>query len=267
MSADTTQTFVDRFPEEAAITRKAFLVAFVMLGIGAFMGIVQALHRTNVIRIIDSADYYTVLTAHGVFLAIVFTIFFLVGLYQWAITRSLDRGPVNITVTKAWLALMSIGSVMTGATILLGFIDEVPISADVLFTFYAPLQAHPAFYAGLVIFIIGTWLAGADWFRTWLAWKKDNPDERIPLQTFMVLTTMIMWYVATIGATRSFTSGSCQRTCSGTPCYRRSPADSCSATRWPASSSSSLSSSRRPSGFTTSTSTPASRRASSSSRW
>ena len=199
MSTDTTQTFVDRFPEEAAITRKAFLVAFAMLGIGAFMGIVQALHRTNVIRIIDSADYYTLLTAHGVFLAIVFTIFFLVGLYQWAITRSLDRGPVNITVTKAWLGLMTIGSVMTGATILLGFIDEVPISADVLFTFYAPLQAHPAFYAGLVIFIIGTWLAGADWFRTWLAWKKDNPDERIPLQTFMVLTTMIMWYVATIG--------------------------------------------------------------------
>ena len=200
MSTDTdTRTFADRFPEEAAITRQAFLVAFVMLGIGAFLGILQALHRTNVIRLIDSADYYTVLTAHGVFLAIVFTIFFLVGLYQWAITRSLGRGPVNITVTKAWLALMSIGSVMTGAAILLGFIDEVPVSADVLFTFYAPLQAHPAFYAGLVIFIIGTWLAGADWFRTWLAWKKDNPDERIPLQTFMVLTTMIMWYVATIG--------------------------------------------------------------------
>jgi hypothetical protein len=35
MSTDTeSTTFADRFPEEAAITRQAFLVAFVMLGIG-----------------------------------------------------------------------------------------------------------------------------------------------------------------------------------------------------------------------------------------
>ncbi len=200
MSTQTDQpSFVDRYPEEAAVVRRSLLVAFVMLGIGALMGLVQALHRTNVLRIIDSADYYTVLTAHGVFLAIVFTIFFLVGLYQWAVTRSLDRSPVDIRFTHAWATMMTVGSLMAGAAILLGFIDEVPVSADVLFTFYAPLQAHPIFYAGLAIFIVGTWMAGADWFRTWLAWRKDNPDERIPLQTFMVLTTMIMWYVATLG--------------------------------------------------------------------
>ena len=49
------------------------------------------------------------------------------------------------------------------------------------------------------MFIIGTWLAGADWFRSWFAWRTENPDERIPLQTFMVLTTMLMWYIATTG--------------------------------------------------------------------
>jgi cytochrome c oxidase subunit 1 len=174
-------------------------VAFVALGLGALFGIIQALHRTNVLRFIPSTDYYTVLTAHGVLLVIVFTIFFLVGLYQWAITRSLDRSPENITFTKAWLGLMSLGSLLAGATILLGFIDEIGISADVLFTFYAPLQAHPLFYAGLAVFLVGTWLAGVDWFRTWLAWRRENPDERIPLQTFMVLTSMIMWYIATIG--------------------------------------------------------------------
>ncbi len=200
MSTKTNKsTFADKFPEEAAIVRQAFLVAFVALGIGALFGIVQALHRTNVLRVFSSADYYTVLTAHGVLLAIVFTIFFLVGLYQWAVTRSLDRPAENIMVTKAWLALMSIGSSMTGAAILLGFFPDIDVSADVLFTFYAPLQAHPMFYAGLAVFLIGTWLAGADWFRSWLAWRTENPGERIPLQTFMVLTTMIMWYIATIG--------------------------------------------------------------------
>jgi cytochrome c oxidase subunit 1 len=200
MSTQTgTPTFADRYPEEASVVRQAFLVAFVALGLGALFGLVQALHRTNVLRVIDSADYYTVLTAHGVLLAIVFTIFFLVGLYQWAMTRSLDRSVENIRFTRTWLGLMSLGSVMTGVTILLGFVDWMGISADVLFTFYAPLQAHPLFYTGLVVFIIGTWLAGVDWFRSLLAWREDNPDERIPLQAFMVLTTMVMWYIATIG--------------------------------------------------------------------
>jgi cytochrome c oxidase subunit 1 len=200
MSAKTDiSTFADQYPQEASLVRRAFLVAFVALGLGALFGIIQALHRTNVLRFLPSADYYTVLTAHGVLLVIVFTIFFLVGLYQWAITRSLERSPENITFSKAWLGLMSLGSLLTGVTILLGFVQEIDISADVLFTFYAPLQAHPLFYAGLAVFLVGTWLAGVDWFRTWLAWRKENPDERIPLQAFMVLTTMIMWYIATIG--------------------------------------------------------------------
>jgi cytochrome c oxidase subunit 1 len=194
-----TATFVDRYPEEASIVRQAFLVAFVAFGLGALFGLIQALHRTNILRFIPSTDYYTVLTAHGVLMVIVFTIFFLVGLFQWAITRSLDRPAEDIRITKAWLALMSTGSAVTGVTILLGFVNEIGISADVLFTFYAPLQAHPLFYAGLVVFIVGTWVAGADWFRSWLAWSSEHPDERIPLQAFMVLTTMLMWYIATIG--------------------------------------------------------------------
>ena len=194
-----TATFVDRYPEEASIVRQAFFVAFVAFGLGALFGLIQALHRTDILRFIPSTDYYTVLTAHGVLLVIVFTIFFLVGLFQWAITRSFDRPAEDIRITKAWLALMSVGSAVTGVTILLGFVDEVGISADVLFTFYAPLQAHPLFYAGLAVFLVGTWIAGADWFRSWLAWNAEHPDERIPLQAFMVLTTMLMWYIATIG--------------------------------------------------------------------
>jgi cytochrome c oxidase subunit 1 len=134
-----------------------------------------------------------------VLLVIVFTIFFLVGLFLWALTRSFDRGVVDIRFTKAWLALMSLGGTMASVTILLGLVGEIPVSADVLFTFYAPLQAHPVFYAGLAVFLIGTWLAGIDYFRTYLAWRTETDGERIPLQAFMVLTTMLMWYIATIG--------------------------------------------------------------------
>ncbi len=165
----------------------------------------QALHRTDILRLVESPTYYTILTGHGVFLVITFTIFFLVGLYQWAVTDSLGRGPVDMRLTWAWYGLMSSGTLLAAIAILAGFLDDPPtvlgseLSADVLFTFYAPLQANPIFYVGLVLFVVGTWLAGADWFRTWWSWKQENPDARIPLPTFMVLTTMIMWYISSIG--------------------------------------------------------------------
>jgi len=190
------QSFVDKFPQEARVVRAALLSSFFALTLGAVFGIVQTLHRTDVARIIPSTDYYTVLTAHGVFMVISFTIFFLVGLFTWAVTRSLDRPLIDIRITWTWYAIMAVGMTMTGVSILAGFFPALDMSADVLFTFYAPLQAHPMFYAGLAVFIVGSWIAGADWFRTFLAWKRDHPDERIPLQTFMVLTTMAMWYIA-----------------------------------------------------------------------
>ncbi|QCC47794.1 b(o/a)3-type cytochrome-c oxidase subunit 1 [Halobellus limi] len=192
-------TFVDNYPDEAKVVQASFAVAFVALGIGALFGLIQALHRTNVLRVIDSVDYYTLLTAHGVLLALVFTIFFLVGLFTWAVTRSFDRPLPDIRLTWAWFGLMTTGTVLATVAIVAGLFPEIPMSADVLYTFYAPLQAHPIFYIGLAMFIIGTWMAGADWFLTYRGWRGENPDSRIPLQAFMVLTTMIMWYVSTLG--------------------------------------------------------------------
>lgn len=186
------------FPAEAKVVRAAFYSSFLALAIGGLFGIIQTLHRTGYYRFIDSADYYTVLTAHGVFLVITFTIFFLVAIFTWAITTSLDRPVEDIRFTWFWYGLMVLGTILAAVPILAGFTDS-EMSASVLFTFYAPLQGHPLFYVGLVLFVVGTWLAGADWFRSWLAWKQENPDERIPLPTFMVLTTMLMWYIATLG--------------------------------------------------------------------
>ena len=195
----TSGLFVDRFPEQARFVRMALFTSFVAFGLGALFGVIQALHRTDVLRILESPTYYTVLTAHGVFLVVTFTIFFLVGLYQWAVTTSLGREPVDMRLTWVWYGLMSMGTLLTAFAILAGFTDAIDVSADTLFTFYTPLQGHPLFYLGLAIFLVGTWLAGFDWFRTWWAWKQNNPGERIPLPTFMVLTTMIMWYLSSIG--------------------------------------------------------------------
>ncbi|MFP8889830.1 b(o/a)3-type cytochrome-c oxidase subunit 1 [Natrialbaceae archaeon A-CW2] len=195
--------YIDQFPEEAKVIRSAFYASFFALALGAAFGLIQTLHRTDFVRVIPAEMYYTVLTAHGVLMVVTFTIFFLVAIFTWAVTTSLDRGVEDIRFTWSWYGLMTLGTAFAAIAILAGFTDRTEISADVLFTFYAPLQAHPMFYVGLVLFVIGTWLAGADWFRSWWAWKQENPDERIPLPTFMVLTTMIMWYLATLGVATS----------------------------------------------------------------
>ncbi len=192
--------FIDKYPNAARVTRLSMTVSFVALTIGAILGIIQALHRTNVFRgVIDSVDYYSVLTGHGVLLALFFTIFFLTGIFTWGTSRSLGRELPSPRFSLAWFLLMLSGAVMTSTAIFGGLVGQIPFSADVLYTFYAPLQAHPLFYAGLAAWLVGTWLAGADWIRTYYHWRQDNPDERIPLQMFMIMTTMLMWYIATLG--------------------------------------------------------------------
>jgi len=189
--------FLDRYPHEALIVRLNFLVAFAALGIGGIFGLVQALHRTGYLRVIPSADYYTVLTGHGVLLALVFTTFFIAGIFSWGITRSLDEN-LSTRLSYLWFGTMLVGTVLAAIPILGGFVGS-EISADVLFTFYAPMKAHPSFYVGAALLIIGSWLAGADWFLAYRRWRGEHPNDRIPLQAFMVLMTMLMWYLSTLG--------------------------------------------------------------------
>ncbi|WP_255149873.1 b(o/a)3-type cytochrome-c oxidase subunit 1 [Halorarius halobius] len=192
--------FVERYPSDARVVRWCFVVAFAALGVGGLFGLIQALHRTSYFRgFVSSADYYTILTGHGVLLALVFTTFFIAGLFTWAATRSFGRSIYRGRLTLLWFGMLLVGTLMAGLAIVGGLFDSIPMSADVLFTFYAPLQAHPAFYVGAALIIVGSWLAGANYFLAYRDWRSDNPDARIPLQSFMVLTTMLMWYIATVG--------------------------------------------------------------------
>jgi cytochrome c oxidase subunit 1 len=191
--------FVEAYPFEARISRLSLGVAFAALGVGGLFGLIQGLHRTGYLRIVRNADYYTILTGHGVLLGLAFTTFLITGLFNWAVTRSLDRTTRNRRLTAGWLLLMVVGTLSAFVAILGGVVDVIPATADVLYTFYAPMKAHPLFYLGAAGLVLGSWLAGADWFLRYRDWRGDNPDERIPLQAFMVLTTMLLWYLSSTG--------------------------------------------------------------------
>ena len=113
-------------------------------------------------------DYYRMLTAHGVLLALVFTMFFITGL---VLVRHL---PVTITrdalAGLGWIGywLMLVGTLMAAYEILAG-------NATVLYTFYAPLKASPFFYIGATLLIVGTWFVGFEVIENVIWWQAAQP--------------------------------------------------------------------------------------------
>ena len=54
--------------------------------------------------------------------------------------------------------------------------------ASVLYTFYAPLQAHWIFYVGLALVVVGSWIGGAiAQIMKYVEWRKANPGQPSPL--------------------------------------------------------------------------------------
>ena len=165
--------------------------ATLVLGIGALFGVLQGFSRANLIVMPPWFDYYRMLTAHGVLMALVFTTFFITGLFTYAVYRSIPR---DRSSRLGWtgFCVMLIGTVMAAVAILDG-------SASVLYTFYAPLKASPLFYFGATFLVLGTWVVAADLFLNVAWFKRTAPATRIPLPAFMASCTMIMWIIATLG--------------------------------------------------------------------
>ncbi len=167
-----------------------FPVALLILGI--YHGLMQVLYRAGVIhqsRFLG-LEYYQGLTLHGVVNAIVFTTFFAVA-FGYALVRFFLGRPLHMGVAWLSFALMVGGTLMTAAVILTG-------QATVLYTFYPPLRAHPAFYIGLTFAIVGSWIAFFNWIPPYLAWKRENPGRKVPLAILGIFVTFIVWLIATI---------------------------------------------------------------------
>lgn len=182
---------VDR--RDAKLSMAWIYVAFLFLLLGGLAGLLQVLVRSGKVTLPAGIGYYQVLTLHGVALGLVLTIFFIYGFQIASVSRTAGA-LTNAQRNMAWLGyiISVIGTVMAGAMILLN-------EASVLYTFYAPLQAHVVYYLGLALVIVGSWIAG--WALLWkyVQWRKANPGEPSPLMTYMTVVNVLLWQIATIG--------------------------------------------------------------------
>jgi cytochrome c oxidase subunit 1 len=167
-------------------------IPLTLLTIGIYHGLMQTIYRAGVIHQSSFAhlDYYQGLTLHGVINAVVLTSFFAVAFGHATMSFYLKKEPHRLV---SWLSfwLMTIGTLMAAWAMLSG-------KASVLYTFYPPLKAHPLFYLGAALLLVGSWIPLFNWASMYMSWKREHPETKTPLAVVGTLVNFTIWFVCTL---------------------------------------------------------------------
>jgi len=184
-------------PFRVSTLSRALLVVEVTLPIlllvlGIYHGFLQTLYRAGIIQSSSflGLNYYQGLTLHGVINAVVLTTFFGVAFGNALMQYYLQR-PLFPSVHLLSTGMMVIGTLLAAVPMLLGW-------ADVLYTFYPPLKAHPLFYIGAALLVVGSWVALFGWLPLVARFQKENPTQPLPLAVLGILVTFLIWFLCTI---------------------------------------------------------------------
>lgn len=166
------------------------VLAIVFLLIGAIAAITLALTRWSAVMLLDDVWYYRMLTLHGINMLVFWIIFLEMGILYFASSTLLNTKIFSRKLAHVSLAMMAVGAVVTNYIILAG-------QADVLLTSYVPLQAHPLFYLGILLFAVGALLVCFNFFATlYIAKKNKTYEGSVPLITFGAAAAAIIAVVA-----------------------------------------------------------------------
>jgi cytochrome c oxidase subunit 1 len=182
--------------QPAATTNRLIIahvwVAVLAFGLAAAMAMMQAISRANLeLPYRSAAMYYMSVTAHGVLMALIFTTFFIMGLGYATVQR--DNGRL-IWPRVAWWAFwvcvagtgMTVGAILT-------------FRSSVLYTFYPPLQAHPLFYIGLTLVVVGSWWWAIEMIASWRAARRTQRDRPVSLALHATTANAMLWLLCTVG--------------------------------------------------------------------
>jgi len=162
------------------------VTAVVFLLVGGVLALLMALTRWDTVQLLPADLFYRFLTAHGTNMLVFWIVFFEVaGLYFGGAVV------LNARLVKprlAWVAygLMLVGAVMANAMMFSG-------NADVMFTAYVPMEAHPLFYLGIIIFAVGALVAVCLFLVTVVVAKMEQRfTGSVPLVTYGLIAAAVI---------------------------------------------------------------------------
>jgi cytochrome c oxidase subunit 1 len=173
--------------------RWTLYLGYAALTAGIFHGFANALSyaKVDIIGYFPGLKtYYQGLTAHGVANAIIFTFSFGNAFLPLMTGRALGRPLLG------WLLWATLGTMVVGNVFVIYAV--VGNHASVLYTSYAPLQAHWTYYLGLVLVVVSTWLALLHMVILLRRWRADHRGERVPLLAFISTVSWVMWFFASL---------------------------------------------------------------------
>ncbi len=168
------------------LVRANAVVAVVALLIGAIAALLLVLTRWQAVHLLPADWYYRLLGVHGMNMLIFFIIYFEMAVLWFAGTVLLNARPAAPKFGWFNFGLMLLGTLMVEWAQWTG-------RADVLFTSYTPLRAHPVYYLGIILFAVGALLVTFQFFATLSIAKKERTYEgSMPLVVYGALTAAII---------------------------------------------------------------------------
>jgi len=168
-------------------------VAFAAFAVAALLGLYQVVERIDLIPELKSPElYFGSVSTHGVLMGFVLTTFFIVGYGYYTATTSLKQEIWNRPVAWFGFWLSLVGVLLAAVPLLTG-------NASVLYTFYPPLMAHPAFYIGAALLVVGSWFWCLEMVMMYTIWKKAHRGEAVPLAMFGTTANAILWFCTSLG--------------------------------------------------------------------
>ena len=173
-----------------ALIKVNAVAATVSLLIGGIAAVLVLLTRWQVVHLLSAEWFYRILTVHGMSMLIFFIIFFEMAVLYFASAVLLNSRVATPRLAWGSFWLMVLGALMVEWMMWTG-------KADVLFTSYVPLRAHPLYYLGVILFAVGALIVTGIFFGTLVVAKRERTYEgSVPLVTFGAATAAIIAVIA-----------------------------------------------------------------------
>ncbi len=183
-TCDVTGRVIHRSAER--LIRANAVVSIVALLVGITAALLLVLTRWQAVHLLPATWYYRLLGVHGMNMLIFFIIFFEMAVLWFAATVLLNARPA--APRFGWF---NFGTMVTG--VLMVEWAQWTGRADVLYTSYPPLKAHPVFYLGVILFAVGALLVTCQFFATLVIARRERTYAgSLPLIVYGAMTAAII---------------------------------------------------------------------------